>query len=252
MKDKLSKESTALSAISPANLIQSARNAHPAFKYAIVIGGLCGIIATVYSFGLSPATLVFGVIILICLMVVFVVFARVATLAAGALAVPATILVYTVLALLVRTTALLFTSAFFDIPLPFKTTIVHSFGATTSAPGPSAPNLNNPEDRREVYKKYSEHLDALPPEQSLKAREFFTRLWLKSKDLTVTQLKALLNRLGYYHGALDDTFDLALADSIILFQKEHNLQPADGIAGEYTIAKLQELAHAIEGKRPGD
>jgi hypothetical protein len=124
--------------------------------------------------------------------------------------------------------------------------------AAASAPGPSVPNLDNPKERDEVYKKYSEFLDALPPEQRLKAREFYTRRWLKSSNLTVTQLKALLKRLDFYHGALNDTFNLALADSIILFQKENNLQPADGIAGEHTLAKLQELARAIEGIRPGE
>src|SRR5215471_15284057 len=46
----------------PASLIQATRAAHPAFKYATVVAGLAAIVAVVLQFGISPATLVFGII----------------------------------------------------------------------------------------------------------------------------------------------------------------------------------------------
>lgn len=78
--------------LSPASLMQAAKAAHPAFKYAIVIAGMAAIVVVVLQFGRSPATLVFGIIVLVVLMVLFFVFAQAVTLAKTTLALPALVL----------------------------------------------------------------------------------------------------------------------------------------------------------------
>src|SRR5215467_571917 len=123
-------ESSSRPSLSPASLIQSAKAAHPAFKYATVVAGLAAIVAVVLQFGISPATLVFGIIILIVLMVVFFVFAQAVTIAKAKLALPALVLTWTFLLLGVGTGVCLFSSAFFDVPLPLKTTIIRSLSAS--------------------------------------------------------------------------------------------------------------------------
>ena len=103
-------ESSSRPALSPASLIQAAKAAHPAFKYATVVAGLAAIVAVVLQFGISPATLVFGIIILIVLMVVFFVFAQAVTIAKAKLALPALVLTWTFLLLGVGTGICLFSS----------------------------------------------------------------------------------------------------------------------------------------------
>ena len=117
-------ESSSHSYLSPASLIQSARAAHPAFRYAIVVAGLAAIVAVVLRFGISPATLVFGIIVLIVLMVLFFVFAQAVTVAKARLALPALVLIWTFLFLGLGTAVCLFSSAFFNIPLPLQTAII--------------------------------------------------------------------------------------------------------------------------------
>src|SRR5262249_58751963 len=58
-------KSSSLQYLSPKSLIEAAKAAHPAFRYAIVVAGLAAIVAVVLQFGASPATLVFGIIILV-------------------------------------------------------------------------------------------------------------------------------------------------------------------------------------------
>ena len=128
--------------LSPASVIQAARAAHPAFKYAIVVAGLAGIVAGVLRFGVSPATLVFGIIVLVVLMVVFFVFAQAVTLAKAKLALPALVLTWTFLLLEMGAGVGIFSSAFFDVPLPLKTLMLRSTstflgGKTGDVPPPN-------------------------------------------------------------------------------------------------------------------
>jgi hypothetical protein len=62
--------------LSPASFISVAKAAHPAFRYAIVVAGILAIVVTFVNFGVGYATLVFGAIALIGLMVLFLVFAQ--------------------------------------------------------------------------------------------------------------------------------------------------------------------------------
>lgn len=110
--------------MTPSSLISAARKAHPAFRYAIAAAGLAGLVVNVVRFGASPATLVFGCIILVVLMVLFLVFAQAAVVARSKMHLPAMLLVYSFLGLSIATASLLFTSSFFDWPLPFRHAIV--------------------------------------------------------------------------------------------------------------------------------
>ena len=97
------------------------------------MAGLAALVAVVLQFGLAPATLVFGILILIALMVVFLVFAQAVTLAKAKFTLPALVLTWTFLLLGVGTGVLLFSSVFFDLPLPLKTLILRS---TSPSAGP--------------------------------------------------------------------------------------------------------------------
>lgn len=61
--------------LTPASLISGARRAHPAFKFAVVVAGLASIVTVIAKFGVFLATIVFGIITLVVLMVLFLVFA---------------------------------------------------------------------------------------------------------------------------------------------------------------------------------
>jgi hypothetical protein len=119
-------KSSSLQYLSPKSLIEAAKAAHPAFRYAIVVAGLAAIVSVVLRFGASPATLVFGIIILVALMVLFLIFTQAATMAKADVALPALVLIWSFLILSIVTAVCLFTSAFFDQPLPLKTAIIRS------------------------------------------------------------------------------------------------------------------------------
>lgn len=126
-------EKKTLSLPTPTELIKAATSAHPAFRYATVVVGLAALVWTVYSFGLRPATLVFGIIILIFLMALFLVFAAASTLPRPSLAGPATMFVHSVLFLAVACAVLLVTSAFFGWPLPLRALILAPTGASDTS-----------------------------------------------------------------------------------------------------------------------
>ena len=124
VEDKVSgMKPNSLQSLSPLNFIKAAQAAHPAFKYAMVVAGLAAIVAVVIRFGVSPATLVFGIIILVVLMILFLVFAQAATVTTANLTLPSLVLIWSFLLLAIATAVLLFTSAFFDMPLPLKRAI---------------------------------------------------------------------------------------------------------------------------------
>lgn len=102
------------------SIIAAARRADPNFRYAIVAAGLVAVVAIIVKFGVSYATLIFGVIALVGLMVLFVVFAQIPKLRRASLDLPARVLVWTILLAVIAFVALLTTSTFFNWPLPFR------------------------------------------------------------------------------------------------------------------------------------
>ena len=70
----MQKEKNHVSEIAPGGLLNQALKHTPAIKYAIAVAAIAGLIATSLRYGFSAATLVFGVIIVIGLMVLFFAF----------------------------------------------------------------------------------------------------------------------------------------------------------------------------------
>lgn len=122
--------------LTPESIIAAARRADPNFRYAIIAAGLLAIVAIVVKFGVSYATLMFGAIALIGLMVLIVVFAQIPTLRRTALDRAAQLLVWIILMAVVAFVVLLTTSTFFNWPLPFKDNIVQELS-------PAAERLND-------------------------------------------------------------------------------------------------------------
>jgi hypothetical protein len=135
-------EKKALNVFTPAELIRAARSAHPAFRYALVVAGLAAIVATVLKFGLTAPTLIFGTVILVVLMALFLMFATAAALPREKLAGPAMAFVYAVAIFVILSVTLLFTSTFFDMPLPLKTRILGG----ESGPATKASQLSEEEE----------------------------------------------------------------------------------------------------------
>jgi hypothetical protein len=137
---------TAEDFLTPASFIVAAKAAHPAFRYALVVAGILAIVVTFAKFGVSSATLVFGAVAVIGLMVMFLVFAQASKLTRAALDLPARVLVWSFLAITIVISGCLTGSVFFNAPLPFRDWIVHELakaadnGSVTSiTPKPVAP-----------------------------------------------------------------------------------------------------------------
>jgi hypothetical protein len=120
----------ALEFLSPASFIAAAKAADRNFRYAILVAGILGIVVTFAKFGVSFLTLVFGATVVLGLMVAYVLFAQVAKLAKSAMDIPAKVLVWTILLILISVLTGLTTSAFFNGPLPIRDWIVQRYGAS--------------------------------------------------------------------------------------------------------------------------
>jgi hypothetical protein len=117
-------ETKAADFLTPASFITAARHAHPAFRYALVIAGILAIVVIFVRYGVDYATLVFGAFTIVVLMVLFLVFAQAANLAKSRMALPATVLVWSFLAVSIGVTVMLVSSVFANVPLPLRDAIV--------------------------------------------------------------------------------------------------------------------------------
>lgn len=124
-------------------MIRAAGKANPAFKYATAIAGIAGILGTFQHYSLSPATFVFGVIIVVVLMVLFFVFSQAVRVAHSTLALPSITLIWSFLVICILTVVCLFTSTFFNNPLPIQNYLIKQLGTpeqiakfTDSSPAP--------------------------------------------------------------------------------------------------------------------
>jgi hypothetical protein len=120
----LKREVKASTFLTPDGLIQAAARSNRAFKYAISAAGLASLVAVIGRYGVSPAALVFGSIVLLVLMIVFFVFGRAVALERAKLSFAALVLVWCFLILCIATALLLFTSTFFNKPLPFNSFLI--------------------------------------------------------------------------------------------------------------------------------
>lgn len=108
--------------LNPLTVLRQAVVEVPPLKYALGVAGLVAVVAIVRLFGVNPVNAVFGSVVLLFLMVALLIFAKLTTLRAGPFMLPAVILMWSALVLLIACAFLLFTSTFFGWPLDFKVT----------------------------------------------------------------------------------------------------------------------------------
>jgi hypothetical protein len=113
-----------VSEIASGSLLNQALRHTPAIKYAIAVAAIAGLIATSLRYGFSAATLVFGVIIVIGLMVLFFAFTQLAEANKRATGSASIVVLWSFLLLCIASAVLLFSSAFFDWPLPLRSKIL--------------------------------------------------------------------------------------------------------------------------------
>jgi hypothetical protein len=103
--------------ITTGNLLQQAIRAVPAVRYALGIGGIVWVIAAIAALNVDYRVAVFGTIVMVILMVLLLVFAKLAGTTAQAFVLPMTVLVWVSILLTTGIALLLATSVFFRWPL---------------------------------------------------------------------------------------------------------------------------------------
>ena len=78
-------------------------------------------------------------------------------------------------------------------------------------------------------------------------------LRLGSRGTDVKEVQSLLQRLGYYSGAIDGIFGSGTANGVRAFQRDYGLT-VDGIVGPMTFNIMEPLlmGYSIYTIRPGD
>jgi hypothetical protein len=107
-------------ALTPWAVLQAAVKAVPALKFALGVLGIVAAIAIVRAFGIDFQVAVFGTIIMLVLMAALVVFAALTRVKSPQVRAAALVMMWSFLALTILSAALLFTSAFFNLPKPIK------------------------------------------------------------------------------------------------------------------------------------
>jgi hypothetical protein len=101
----------------PMAFLREAIRAVPAVKYALGVGGVVAVIAIVSSFGISYRVAVVGFPIILILMVLLVVFAKLAAANPQHFLLPLAVLTWFSIIAMVATMVLIFTGVFFKWPL---------------------------------------------------------------------------------------------------------------------------------------
>ncbi len=110
----------------PLAFLREAIQAVPAVKYALGVGGVVSLIAIVGSFGISYRVAVIGFPIILILMVLLVVFAKLADAKPQYFLVPLVALTWISIVAMVATVTLLFTGVFFKWPVDLHSWLVKS------------------------------------------------------------------------------------------------------------------------------
>ena len=95
--------------------------------------------------------------------------------------------------------------------------------------------------REQEYQIYASKLEKLTPEKRLREQHKYTIIDLIDIGMSISDLKRMLQKTGFYKGELDEIFNEELAQSIGAFQQKHDVLPVDGTAGPKTLSKLSEI-----------
>src|ERR1035438_9355063 len=130
--------------LSPASFIRAARDANPSFRNAIAVAGILAIVVTFVKFRVSLATLAFGAVAMIGLMILFLVFAQASKLTKSSMDLPAQVLVWAFLSIGIAVAVGLTGSAFFNQPIPFRDWIIRELSARNPNDALSPAALQSP------------------------------------------------------------------------------------------------------------
>ena len=98
------------------------------------------------------------------------------------------------------------------------------------------------EKQKAYWDRYHKDLMALPEDRKLRLQKDNTLDYLKKYQLTLIQLKSVMKVLGFYGGQVDnDEFDVDLVRAIEAFQRKYQLRHIDGMFGQLTYLKLEEV-----------
>jgi hypothetical protein len=107
-----------LSSISPLEFLKAAIKAVPPVKYALGVGGIVAVVAIVVGgWKIDPVVAVLGTIAMLLLMTILVIFAKLSARPASTFALPALVLTWFSLLMMMATAAGLFGSVFFGTPV---------------------------------------------------------------------------------------------------------------------------------------
>jgi murein L,D-transpeptidase YcbB/YkuD len=99
--------------------------------------------------------------------------------------------------------------------------------------------------REQGYQRYANKLEKLTPDRRLKEQNKFTVINLIDIGMSISDLKKMLQKAGFYKGGIDEIFNEQLAQSIGDFQQKHGVLPVDGTAGPKTLSKLSEIIGSL-------
>lgn len=198
------------------SLIREGTKAVPQLRFALGVGAIVGLISIVVSiFRLDLRVALFGVVLMLVLMSLVVVFARVAALTGG-LVVPALVMTWFSMIMMIASLTLLFTSVFWAKPL----------------------NLSCWLDKNRC---------APPQPESLRTPEENQVIALQDKIATLRQYLLSLNDYPDSREKLSEAKDLA--DSITAFSDEH-LNPTRRYNKRQYGGLAYVMAAAAEDKNP--
>ncbi len=91
--------------------------------------------------------------------------------------------------------------------------------------------------RVELIRGYQTYLSGLSEKEKMQKVNLLTSLYLRSMNLTIEDIKIMLNAIGYYKDKLDNEFSETYYKALCEFQKDTCLNP-DGIFGYQTYRNL--------------
>ena len=105
------------------------------------------------------------------------------------------------------------------------------------------------EKRDKVFQSYAAGLNKLPLEERLKRQKKYTIQHLNKAEISIYELKQMLNKLEFYQGEINNKFNEQLATSISKFQEKYNVTPIDGTCGRKTLSKLRQVITSNEQQK---
>jgi len=128
-----SKTNEEVSDSSPLAVLRAAITAVPSMKYALALLGLLAVVAVGTTWGVAPSVALAGIPIMLVFMVGLVVFAALAKGSGAALRVPAVLMLWFFLIIMLAGTMFLFSAFFFQWPRPIHALFDVNARAVTDA-----------------------------------------------------------------------------------------------------------------------